>query len=74
MKVVLKRPHLTFNKKQWIGVLAWIGGVVAAYIVAAYLSSGLFWVLLKIGALPFANQTVLTLAQRVVVYMIIVAF
>ena len=74
MKVAIKRPRLTFNKKQWISVLAWIGGVVAAYVAAAYLSSGLFWALLKIGALPFANQTVLTLAQRVVVYMIIVAF
>lgn len=74
MKVAIKRLRLTFNKKQWISVLAWIGGVVAAYVAAAYLSSGLFWALLKIGALPFANQTVLTLAQRVVVYMIIVAF
>ncbi len=74
MKVVLKKPHLAFDKAQWIGVAAWIGGMAAAYIVAAYLSSGLFWVLLKIGALPFANQTVLMLAQRVAVYMIIVAF
>lgn len=73
MKVAIKRPRLTFNKKQWISVLAWIGGVVAAYVAAAYLSSGLFLVLQKIGVLSFANQTVLVLAQHVVAYMIIIA-
>lgn len=73
MKVVLKKPHLAFDKAQWIGVAAWIGGVAAAYVIAAYLSSGLFLVLQKIGVLSFANQTVLVLAQHVVAYMIIIA-
>lgn len=73
MKVVLKKPHLAFDKAQWIGVASWIGGVAAAYVIAAYLSSGLFLVLQKIGVLSFANQTVLVLAQHVVAYMIIIA-
>ena len=72
MKVVLKKPHLAFDKAQWIGVATWIGGMAAAYVVAAYLSSGLFLVLQKIGALPFANQTVLVLAQHVVAYIIVI--
>ena len=29
MKVVLKKPHLAFDKAQWIGVAAWIGGMAA---------------------------------------------
>ena len=73
MKVVLKKPHLAFDKAQWVGVATWIGGMAAAYVVAAYLSSGLFLVLQKIGVLSFANQTVLVLAQHVVAYMIIIA-
>ena len=72
MKVVLKKPHLAFDKAQWVGVATWIGGMAAAYVVAAYLSSGLFLVLQKIGALPFANQTVLVLAQHVVAYIIVI--
>lgn len=68
-----KKTKIAKERPQLLESLAWIVGAILAFVAASFLSSGLIWLLGKMGLTLYANGTVEVLIERIVVYVIMVA-
>ena len=71
----MKKRHLAINisRQNLLEWLAWPVGMAVAFVGSIYLANGFLWLLYQAHFLTNLNGTVLTLAQRVLVYALTMA-